>query len=55
MFHHEDDALQPLRDLEPGFGLDTRDGRSYTETMADGLENVARRLNNMLLRGILRG
>ncbi len=55
MFHHEDDALQPLRDLEPGFGLDTRDGRSYTETMADGLSDIARRLNNMLLRGILRG
>jgi hypothetical protein len=55
MFHHEDDALQPLRDLEPGFGLDTRDGRSYTETVADGLADVAHRLNNLLVRGILPG
>jgi hypothetical protein len=54
MFHHEDDALQPLRDLEPGFGIDTRDGRSYTETMADGLADIARRLNNLQARGILK-
>lgn len=54
MFHHEDDALQPLRDLEPGFGIDTRDGRSYTETMADGLADIARRLNNLHTRGILK-
>jgi hypothetical protein len=54
MFHHEDAALQPLRDLEPGFGLDTRDGRSYTETMADGLADIARRLNNLQARGILK-
>lgn len=54
MFHHEDDALQPLRDLEPGFGVDTRDGRSYTETMADGLADIAHRLNNFLARGILK-
>ena len=54
MFHHEDDALQPLRDLEPGFGVDTRDGRSYTETMADGLADIARRLNNLRARGILK-
>ncbi|MCU0753243.1 MAG: hypothetical protein MUC40_09530 [Akkermansiaceae bacterium] len=55
MFHHEDHALQPLRDLEPGFGIDTRDGRSYTETMADGLADIARRLNNLQARGILKG
>ena len=54
MFHHEDDALQPLRDLEPGFGVDTRDGRTYTETMADGLADIAHRLNNFLARGILK-
>lgn len=54
MFHHEDAALQPLRDLEPGFGVDTRDGRSYTETVADGLADIAHRLNNFLARGILK-
>jgi hypothetical protein len=53
MFHHEDDALQALRDLEPGFGVDTRDGRSYTQMVADGLGDVARRLNNLRARGIL--
>jgi hypothetical protein len=54
MFHHEDAALQPLRDLEPGFGVDTCDGRSYTETMADGLADIAHRLNNFQARGILK-
>lgn len=54
MFDHEDAALQPLRDLDPGFGIDTRDGRSYTETVADGLAGIARRLNNLQARGILK-
>jgi hypothetical protein len=55
VFHHEDDALQPLRDLEPGFGIDTRDGRDYTQVVADGLENVTRILNNYVSRGIMPG
>ncbi len=55
MFHHEDDALEPLRDLQVGFGVDTRDGRSYNETMVDGLADVARRLNNYVARGIIPG
>lgn len=54
MFDHADDALQPLREMEPGFGVDTRDGRSYNEVVADGLANVARRLNNLRARGILK-
>ena len=54
MFDHEDAALQPLRDLEPGFGVDTRDGRSYAETVADGLADIAHRLNNFQARGILK-
>ncbi len=29
------------------------DGRSYTDVMADGLADVARRLNNLAARGIL--
>lgn len=55
MFHHEDAALQPRRDLEQGFGIDTRDGRSYVETMADGLADIACRLNNLHARGVLKG
>lgn len=53
MFDHRDDALAPLRALEPGHGVDTTGGRSYTEVMADGLGDIARRLNNLSTRGIL--
>lgn len=53
MFDHEDPALEPLRRLEPGHGPDTRDGRSYAEVVADGLAYVTRRLNNLVVRGIL--
>ena len=53
MFDHSDDALEPLRALEPGHGVDTTGGRSYTDVMADGLGDVARRLNNLSTRGIL--
>ncbi|HEX7260654.1 MAG TPA: hypothetical protein VF258_02475 [Luteolibacter sp.] len=53
VFDHEDAGLEPLRMMEPGHGVDTRDGRTYTEVMADGLEDVARRLNNLAARGIL--
>ncbi len=54
LFDHEDAALAQLRELEPGHGIDTRDGRSYTETTADGLADIAHRLNNLLARGILK-
>ena len=53
MFDHSDDALEPLRALEPGHGVDTTGGRSYTDVMADGLGDIARRLNNISARGIL--
>ena len=53
MFHHEDEALQGLRDLDSGHGIDTTDGRSYTQVMSDGLVNVTRRLNNLKARGML--
>lgn len=53
MFDHSDDALEPLRALEPGHGVDTTGGRSYTDVMADGLGDVARRLNNLSTRGII--
>lgn len=54
VFDHQDAGLELLRQLEPGHGVDTRDGRSYTEVMADGLADVARRLNNLASRGILK-
>jgi hypothetical protein len=53
MFDHEDAALETLRKLDPGHGVDTRDGRSYTEVMADGLADIAHRLNNLAARGVL--
>ena len=53
VFHHQDDALQALRDLDPGHGIDTRDGRDYDEVVLDGLTDVARRLNNLSVRGVL--
>jgi len=54
LFHHEDPALQGLRDLDPGHGIDTTDGRTYSEAVVDGLAQVARRLNNLVKRGILK-
>ena len=53
VFHHEDPALEALRKLDPGHGVDTRDGRSYAEVTADGLADVAHRLNNLAARGML--
>ncbi|MCA9174510.1 MAG: hypothetical protein KDB14_08490 [Planctomycetales bacterium] len=52
VFHHEDPALQALRDLDPGHGLDTTDGRSYDQVVLDGLAEVGHRLNNLKLRGM---
>lgn len=53
VFDHEDPALELLRNLDPGHGVDTRDGRSYMEVTADGLKETAHRLNNLKARGIL--
>lgn len=55
IFHHEDPALEGLRKLDPGHGLDTTDGRSYSETVVDGLVEITHRLNNLVLRGHLQG
>jgi hypothetical protein len=52
-FHHEDPALQALRDAVPGHGVDTRDGRTYRQLVIDGLVDTARRLNNLKARGFL--
>ena len=53
LFRHNDPALEPLRKLEPGHGIDTTLGRTYTEVMVDGLIDTARRLNNLKTRGII--
>lgn len=53
-FHHEDEALAGLRAADAGHGVDTTDGRSYTELVADGLADTARRLNNLVARGMLK-
>ena len=53
LFHHEDPALEGLRTADPRHGIDTTDGRSYSEAVCDGLADVARRLNNLVARGIM--
>ena len=53
IFHHEDPALEPLRNLDSGHGIDTSDGRSYSQMVVDGVVDVTRRLNNLVSRGIL--
>ncbi|QEG22513.1 hypothetical protein [Mariniblastus fucicola] len=52
MFHHEDPALQSLRDAVPGHGVDTTDGRTYDEMISDALNSLSHRLNNLAQRGI---
>ena len=54
VFHHEDPALQALRDMDPGHGIDTTDGRTYDQVVVDGVTDVARRLNNLVAREMLR-
>jgi hypothetical protein len=52
-FRHDDPALEALRNAVPGHGVDTCDGRSYTQVIIDGLVDVAHRLNNLKARGFL--
>jgi len=52
-FRHDEPALAGLRELDPGHGVDTTDGRDYTHLVVDGLAETARRLNNLKARGIL--
>ncbi|MCX8496411.1 MAG: hypothetical protein ORN51_09540 [Akkermansiaceae bacterium] len=54
VFDHTDAALELLRNVEPGHGVDTRDGRSYDDVVTDGLGDIARRLNNLHARGFLK-
>jgi len=53
VFHHEDPALASLREAVAGHGIDTTDGRSYDQVVADGLIDTVRRLNNLCQRGVL--
>jgi len=53
VFRHDDPALEPLRKMVSGHGIDTTLGRTYTEVMVDGLIDTTRRLNNFKTRGIL--
>jgi hypothetical protein len=54
VFHHQDAALEGLRKLDPRHGVDTCDGRTYDQVVLDGLNGMARRLNNLVARGILK-
>ena len=49
IFHHEDPALEPLCNLDSGHGIDTSDGRSYSQMVVDGVVDVTCRLNNLVL------
>jgi|688.fasta_scaffold1153151_1 hypothetical protein len=40
-------------EFNPGHGIDTTDGRTYTQVIVDGLVDVGHRLNNLKARGIL--
>ena len=53
VFHHQDPALAALRQLDPGHGIDTTDGRGYSELVLDALADTGRRLNALVARGIL--
>ncbi|MBC8127857.1 MAG: hypothetical protein H8M99_12020, partial [Gloeobacteraceae cyanobacterium ES-bin-144] len=53
VFDHQDAGLEALRRMEPGHGVDTRDGRTYAQVVAYGLGDVSHRLNNLAARGIL--
>jgi len=53
LFHHEDPALEDLRKADPRHGIDTTDGRTYSEAVCDGLAETARRINNLVARGIM--
>lgn len=54
LFHHEDAALEPLRKLVKGHGVDTTDGRTYDRTVVDGIIDVTRRLNNLKARKVIK-
>jgi len=53
LFHHEDPALEGLREADPRHGIDTTDGRTYSEAVCDGLAETAHRINNLVTRGIM--
>ena len=54
LFHHQDAALEPLRKLVKGHGIDTTDGRTYDRTVVDGIIDITHRLNNLKARKVLK-
>lgn len=53
-FDHSDPGLELLRKYDPAHGVNTLEGRTYTELAIDGLVEGARRINNLVNRGILK-
>jgi hypothetical protein len=53
VFHHEDPALEALRKMDSRHGVNTCDGRTYEQLVEAALADVAHRLNNLVVRGIL--
>lgn len=53
LFHHQDPALEALRQAVPGHGVDTTDGRTYNKTVTDGIIEVTHRLNNLAARKLI--
>ena len=54
LFHHQDAALEPLRKLVKGHGVDTTDGRTYDRTVVDGIIDITHRLNNLKARKVIK-
>ena len=54
LFHHQDPALEPLRQAVKGHGIDTTDGRTYNKMVTDGIVETTHRLNNLAARGLIR-
>jgi len=53
VFDHEDPALEPLRQVDPGHGVDTTHGRTYNQVVSDGLVWVCAQLDRLGERGNL--
>lgn len=52
IFHHEDPALEPLRQLVPGHGVDTTNGRGYSQIVANGLTQITHMLNSFQAKAL---
>lgn len=52
-FHREDEALAALRAAVPGHDVDTTDGRTHSQMVLDGVVCMARRINGLVVRGMM--